>query len=344
MRYKESTSQSAEYLRLVIPLFSKHKTAANPLSYAVWYEYVAGCNLPLTQDIDCLLQSEQKLDAAQIEALFTKYISECNDASLRRLQNDLRQLLSNIVDITTHTDKQAVRFDNSLEQYVNQLKSEDLSVDTLQDIVTGLLTDTRSMRTSISTLQTRLKESNNEIDALRLELKKAENEAQTDTLTGLLNRKGLSQAFNQITSMQDNPKGHCLLMLDIDHFKRINDTCGHLLGDKVIQLIANTLKNRIKGKDTAARYGGEEFAVLLLETTLGGACTVAEDIRRVVEKGRIRRLDNKESIGNITISLGVAQYRSGESLDDLVRRADQALYRSKNQGRNRVTAEDPFNP
>lgn len=344
MRYKDSSSQSAEYLRLAIPLISKHALAANPISYAVCYEYVSGSNPPLIQDVDALLQKEQTLSDAQIETLYVKHVSECNEATMRRLQQDMRELLTNLVDLTTQTGKEALMFDSSLEQYGNQLNADNLTVDTLQGIVDGLLTDTRSMRNSISSMQNRLTQSTNEVDALRIELKKARAEALTDALTGLVNRKGFFNALEEMASKQDNSNCHCLLMIDIDHFKRINDSYGHLLGDRVIQFVGNTLKKRVKGKDTAARYGGEEFAILLQETTLAGACTVAEDIRSVVEKGRILRLDNKELIGNVTISVGVAQYRSDEPFDDLIRRADQALYSSKSQGRNRVTAEDPFHP
>ena len=129
----------------------------------------------------------------------------------------------------------------------------------------------------------------------------------------------------------------CLLMLDIDHFKKINDSFGHLLGDKVIKMVARTLKNQIKGKDIAARYGGEEFSVLLPETELKNAWTVAENIRRMIESMSIKRAHDKQEVCRMTISIGVARYQSDESVTDFIGRADNALYHSKNTGRNRVT-------
>jgi diguanylate cyclase len=133
---------------------------------------------------------------------------------------------------------------------------------------------------------------------------------------------------------------YCVLMIDIDHFKKINDTYGHLVGDKVIRFVADTLKKQVKGKDTVARFGGEEYVILLPETTLSGALSVAENIRSAIEKTRIKRLETDEAISQVMVSIGVARYLPGESTDQLLDRADAALYTSKSKGRNRITIED----
>ena len=111
----------------------------------------------------------------------------------------------------------------------------------------------------------------------------------------------------------------------------------HVFGDKVIRAIATILRDNVKGKDLAARYGGEEFVIILPDTPLAGAGSLAESIRRTVEGSRIKRTGTNEIIANVTISLGVARHRPGESDRELLARADQALYQSKQQGRNRVT-------
>lgn len=131
--------------------------------------------------------------------------------------------------------------------------------------------------------------------------------------------------------------GPSLLMIDIDHFKQVNDTYGHVFGDKVIRAIGQILKNNVKGKDTSARYGGEEFVVLLPDTPTEGARLLAETIRTEVERVRIRRSSDDWTPANISVSLGVARFKAGESATDFVARADVALYASKNEGRNRVT-------
>jgi diguanylate cyclase len=112
---------------------------------------------------------------------------------------------------------------------------------------------------------------------------------------------------------------------------------GHPLGDRVIKVVAETIKHQIKGKDTAARYGGEEFCVLLPETALKDAVKLAETIRLAVEKTRIKRSSDNHEICRVTISIGVARYNSDEPITALFGRADAALYQSKHEGRNRVT-------
>jgi diguanylate cyclase len=127
-----------------------------------------------------------------------------------------------------------------------------------------------------------------------------------------------------------------LLMIDVDHFKAINDNHGHLIGDRVIRFVAQTVQKNIKGQDIAARYGGEEFTVLLPSTGTKGAEAVAEAIRIAVAGAQLVRADNKKPLGQITVSAGVATYQPGEDMMDLINRADQALYRAKNAGRNRT--------
>ena len=342
MRYKDSLNQSAEYLRLVIPLLTRHGVAANPINYAVWYEYVCGKNTNLKMAIDALLDQDKKLSEEEIQALYIKHVSECDEQTMEQLHMDMRRALINLSDIATQTDDKASRFDNSLVQYENRLEAGGLVKNTLEDIIDGLLDSTRSVRQFISSMQERLQENKQEVEALRKELKRVSEEAITDALTGLINRKGLFSAIEEATSHSDKTSHPtCLMMIDVDHFKRINDTYGHLLGDKVLQFIGKTLKQRIKGDDTAARYGGEEFCVLLPETALAGARAVAHDIRKVIEQSRIKRLDNKKVIDGITISIGVTQYRPNEPIDHFINRADSALYISKREGRNRVTLESP---
>ena len=126
-------------------------------------------------------------------------------------------------------------------------------------------------------------------------------------------------------------------MADIDHFKQVNDTYGHVFGDKVIQAVATILKHNVKGKDTAARYGGEEFVVLLPDTPIEGAHQLAENIRSLVASARVRKSMEDWAPAGFSVSLGVANYRVGESVADFIARADAALYASKSAGRNRVT-------
>jgi len=236
---------------------------------------------------------------------------------------------------------EAFKFGNALEHWSEGLTELGSGAE-LEAGADKLLRDTHQMHNSITSLSGRLNESQEEIERLRQEVSRAREDALTDGLTGLTNRKGFDLVLATcLSSTEPGAQGPCLLMTDIDLFKQVNDTYGHLFGDNVIRVVAQTLKANVKGKDLAARYGGEEFVILLQDTPINGAHILAERIRTAVENGRIRRIGNDETIAKITVSLGVATYRVGESASDFIGRADKALYASKAQGRNRVTMAEP---
>ncbi|MGB6807341.1 MAG: GGDEF domain-containing protein [Pseudolabrys sp.] len=126
------------------------------------------------------------------------------------------------------------------------------------------------------------------------------------------------------------------MLTDIDHFKTFNDNFGHLTGDQVLRLVAMSVKHNVKGEDTTARYGGEEFAVILPNTILRAAVTVAEHIRRAVMAKELMKRSTGEHLGRMTISIGVATLRKGDTGQSLIERADTCLYAAKRHGRNRV--------
>ena len=131
----------------------------------------------------------------------------------------------------------------------------------------------------------------------------------------------------------------CLLLADIDHFKTFNDTYGHTVGDQVLKLVARMLSQEIKGRDLAARYGGEEFTIILPDTALDGAVKLAQQLCAVLAHKELKNRESGKHFGQVTLSIGAALYRPGESPAQLINRADEALYRAKGKGRNRVISE-----
>lgn len=158
----------------------------------------------------------------------------------------------------------------------------------------------------------------------------------TDLLTGLPNRRAMVE---RVTSEMDrSARGRsrpALIMADVDRFKQVNDTFGHEVGDLVLQGIAAAFRSAIRGYDTCARWGGEEFLVLLPETNLEDALAVADKLRVTVAQVRP---DAEGALPAVTISVGVAAYRDGETLTSLIRRSDDAMYEAKRSGRNRVVS------
>jgi len=337
IRYQETVNQSAEYLRLALPLMSRQAAALHPISYAIWYEYVAGINLPLKAAIDALTQDGAVLDEAATADLFRRYIAELDEKTAQRLSAGFHKVLTDMAQSAAHAEGHADHFGKELAQWSEALGEKE-ACSGVVDGVDKLLSGTREMQGAIVTLKARLDASQNEIEKLRQEVDRAREEALADGLTGLVNRRGFDLALAACLSAAASADcGPCLLIADIDHFKGVNDAYGHLFGDKVLCSFAKILKANIKGQDTAARYGGEEFVVLLPETPLGGAQALAEKIRATIEGSRIRRADNRQELAQVTVSFGVASYCCGETASEFVDRVDHALYVSKNRGRNRVT-------
>lgn len=340
-KYLDSKESSAELLRLVLPMMAQHPSAFHPVSYALWYEYVAGKNGPLKEGVDAALKAGESLDEKKVAALYFQFIADRDMAESRRMQSNLERIVADLTKIVATAGIQASDYNDSLRQYGETLK-KGVDVPALEALINSLVTATQTMRASSATLQEELASRNHAVEELRAELVRVKGEAHSDPLTGIRNRRGLEVVVRQVEAdARDNSlSGSCLIMLDIDHFKRCNDTYGHLFGDKVIRTVGQVLADNVKGQDAAARIGGEEFAVLLPQTPLHGARILAETIRVAVEKKRIKRVETGETVSNITISLGVAAYESGETFENLMQRADRALYASKSGGRNRVSVDE----
>lgn len=167
-----------------------------------------------------------------------------------------------------------------------------------------------------------------------------ENQAQTDFLTGACNRRQLfALAERELQRAQRYKSPFAVLLLDIDHFKRINDHYGHLVGDSVLQHLVEMLKQQLRDVDIIGRLGGEEFLVLLPETSEAPALEIAERLRQEIAAGEVL-LDSGEQV-RFTVSIGITAMRGGDNLNAIIRRADGALYRAKAQGRNQVCSAAP---
>ena len=339
MRYQETKPQSAELLRQVIALMGQHDAAYNPLSFAVWYEFAAGINHRLTQGVNRAIAQRARLIDADITKLYQEFVAEVDPASMRRVSDELQRLMSGMAEAATRTGDQAGTFNVQLRDLTEALSSNDTSA--LTPLVSDALAGALKMRASAQALEQQVQANRAEIDRLRAELEHVRDEAVLDPLTRVLNRRGFEQKLSTMLAKPPTANSaHCLIMLDIDHFKKVNDTYGHVMGDRVIQALGEVLRASIpasQGQAVAARYGGEEFAILLPDTTLEHGVRLADTVRQRVSAMKVRDRRTQEVVLTVSISGGVAALRGDEDPQALIARADAALYRSKEKGRNCVT-------
>ncbi len=338
------TERSAELLRLALPMISKHGRGFAPVSYAVWYEYVRGANKDLKDELDELVAKKSRITESLTFDIYQRYVVDRIEQAMREGRTGLLDLMNKVDESVRSASDSAADFDGKLEDF-----SESLSADTDPEVVrsqvTTLREDVRSVNSKMRGLQEHLEGTRSEVQRLAQELAQAREEAQLDPLSGLLNRRGFDIALAaQIeyvkSAAEPTDKLMTLMIIDIDHFKSVNDTHGHLFGDKVIQGVAKILDGAVMRKDYVCRFGGEEFAVILPATDETGGLAVAERVRNAVSQGRIRRANSTDVITNITVSAGVAQFEPGDAAADLIERADRALYRAKNSGRNKVCGRE----
>jgi diguanylate cyclase len=337
--YPESIEESGKYLRMTLQNISKHKLAYNPNSYLLWYEYATGRNEHLVKDIECILEEKQTVTENTIIDLIKNHLAD-NQILLaeKKAKEFLNILVEMIMQLGSSGDEMNAQGDE-LETCILEL-SQAKSLDAITGITKRIIFETKSIVESNKAIKNALDSTVSEVKSLSKELKGIKQAAKTDMLTSLLNRRGFDEEINQtLENIKTNYEPLSIIMLDIDHFKKVNDTYGHLIGDGVLKMLSKLLKDCIKGKDIAARFGGEEFIMALPATSLEGAYSLSEQIRSNLMKLNLRLKNTGKSIGQITISLGIALYKNGESIDTAISRADAALYKAKNTGRNRTVTE-----
>ena len=334
-----TAEQTAELLRLTLPLMTKHQVPVTPHNYAVWFNFVKGENPELKAEIQQLIDTKTVFSPQVNEKLFEKYMAECDVNQFQKIRGEMTELMDDLSDSLHHAGSEAQRFGGHLDGVVAGVQHSS-SLDDIKGMLKELVEETRIMRKSTQLLHEHLEAKSREITLLQEELEQERKRASTDPLTGLANRRAFTESLGQRCESIQHPGELSLLMVDIDHFKQINDTHGHLIGDRVIRFLAQMLQQNTKGSDLAARYGGEEFVVMLNKTGLRGAAAVGDNIRNAVAEAKLVRSDNKQPLGQVTVSVGVAAFHPGEDPLETINRADQALYRSKQGGRNRVTVDD----
>ncbi len=315
--------------------------APTPDNYRLLYAYASGRIPEIKSIVDDAIR-KGGLNAEQVHQIHEKYLRQQGDAeamaaNLKTLTAELAHVMEAMGEARAGTQQ----FNQTLSTFTGEISKPTVTIDQLRSTIAKVAQETKAITQHNQELQNKLNQSSAQLDTLKEDLTKAQKESITDPLTNVGNRKHFVNELKRLVFEADEQKAALsLLMIDIDYFKKFNDQHGHLVGDQVLKLVARTLTENVKGRDVVARYGGEEFVIILPQTRLTDASKVGEALRTFVAQKKIIRRDNNQSLGSVTISMGVAQYQSGEALADFLRRADAGVYMAKNAGRNRVVVQD----
>jgi diguanylate cyclase len=316
------------------------KLAVTPENYAVAFHYFSPEGNPaLKQGMERPLASKSAFSQEFCTSLHAKYLSSVYEMqALKTASETLQGELAAVISSLKTAGEETTDFGDRLGVYSNHLSGGG-KAGSFKPLIDKLLAETRGMEQKSRALEGRLQSSSDEINNLKKNLQLVRAEALTDQLTQIGNRKYLEESFQEICASRPPVSAITLMMGDIDNFKAFNDNWGHQMGDQVLKIVAQCIKRQLQGRGSLARYGGEEFVVILPNMSLAGSVALAEEIRKSICKQKMKKKASGESIGQVTISFGVAMYRAGETLNDLQHRADEALYEAKRGGRNRVVAE-----
>lgn len=335
-----STGSTANTPELVFAELAALGYPRTPRAYEVWFAYRTQQSVELAAAVDTRL-ANGPLNAQDFEELHELHFRD--GISVRQAERSSKAVsmeIDAIVDLVRMAMGSANRYNDSLSSLLSDLVSTNDPLK-LKGVVEALVSATNEAQVSNEGLEKRLRTARSEIDELRGILEATRLETLTDPLTGISNRKHFDMSMRfMIEQAHATRKPFSLLMIDIDHFKQFNDTHGHLTGDKVLRVVAQTLRSKFPNRATVARFGGEEFAVLLPESDLMAGWIGAEAARQTILGRELVKRSTGEKIGRITVSIGIGTLRRNDTAYSLVSRADRALIAAKSSGRNQSITED----
>ncbi len=345
MQYTRKIEDAAAMSESAMKRIADEGLPPTPEIFELWYSFIGKEDPDLCREVEKIEEEGGKFDFETCLELHRRFLSNLAETERVKTASDtIQDTIKAVTDMVSGVKSATSEYNQSLESVTGSL-SEGADSEEVQKVLGQVLASTKEMMAQNQKLEEELVKSAGTMQELEKEMETVRKEAMTDGLTGLSNRKSFDTYIERMVPEAHNAgTAITLLLLDIDHFKKFNDTHGHQVGDQVLRLVAQTLKNGVKGRDVAARYGGEEFAIILPETNLAGGIKVADSLRMSVAGKELVNKSKGNNLGKITLSGGVAEYQPGERIDSLIERADAALYSAKNNGRNQIVAAHQKTP
>ncbi|MEQ1754450.1 MAG: GGDEF domain-containing protein [Micropepsaceae bacterium] len=337
MRDLESPERILALSEQVLELMKRHAVPPSPHNYELWFAYATQRNEPLVQALNLAVKQGKAVDLDHARVLHARFFGQGSSEVYEDVGNQLNAEVLKLAEAFESAGADTATFGKVLRTAGDELAGHAPDITT---IVQRMTAATRAVEARNKNLESQLQSSMKEVGNLRSRMETIRKESLSDALTGLANRRCFDVRMSEAAQeARSQAKPLCIVMGDVDHFKRFNDTFGHAIGDQVLRLVGQCFQSNVKGRDLAARYGGEEFVVILPDTSLANALTLADQIRKSVESKKIVKRSTGEDLGSVTLSLGVAEFAPNEDIADVINRADACLYAAKREGRNRVLTQ-----
>lgn len=329
------TDKGGDYSPLVeiTSFMARHNLSLNPKNFEQVWEYVCGENKDLKADLDRAASASDLNNHSALE-IYEKHFNADIDARIEKIFWKAVEQIRDTTNILTSGNENAIRHENLLIEQADNIRGGKGSLD---NAIHKMLDLSRLMVESTRENQKQISQTNEKLAELQNELEVARNEADHDKLTRLPNRRkfdrDLDAAFERL---QEDEQPFILALIDVDHFKRINDNFGHECGDRVLRMIANQLSLLSGSRCNISRYGGEEFAILFEGDLVDNVFKKIDDCRKGLARKSLVDVGSGKSIGQVTFSVGMASCMPSDTKRSILRKADVALYSAKSEGRNMV--------
>lgn len=328
---------AASNLKKAIPLMLKHSIPTTPTNYALWYAYVGESNPKLNIALDETIKQNQQYSPVSSELLYREHISDPVELDVRDMRQNLDAMVCELSQSLKDTNHDAATFQSKIEKEfskLSEIENKGFSLEQVIGVVRSIVKESANINSSTVSFTQQLTKAQTEIETLKKRLAETEKDVLFDALTEALNRRAFNADINAIISQ--TPKGCCLILADIDYFKKFNDTYGHQLGDLVLKVVAKRLQDSCRENVKLYRFGGEEFAIIVPSSRLRVARQLAETMRRSIEKLSVKDRRSDTRINNINASFGVVEWQESQTTSQLIEDVDKLLYEAKRLGRNRV--------
>ena len=320
-------------LYAIASFIHQHNLTLSSCNLELAWEYICGGKSVLKNEI-MGLSSAGRLDNAAAQQLHEKYLRSDIGIHIDKILMQAIEHIRNTTQIIDDGNKNTIECESNLIEHADNIRTGsgniDAAIQKLLDLSQLMVESTRENREQIA-------ETNEKLASLQGELEQARNEADFDQLTKLPNRRKFERTLDtSLEKMHKDDQPLVLSFIDIDHFKKVNDTFGHECGDRVLRLVADELSSLSNSKCHTSRYGGEEFAVIFEDVDVDEVCRRIDECREVLARRELVDLESGSAVGKVTFSAGVAQGLETDTKRSLLRKADLALYEAKSQGRNNV--------